>query len=216
MADRASSLVTGLPPLVCKSIAKASNGRIPPSGDADITALVLDIAATASHPSVRPVRNGSGQYPAPRSRGPCQLLGVVYSYSSLGSVLTEQLARNGVPTIDIVDPDVMEVVNLTRRTYLGDDIHQAKAGGLHGICASAVRPDAELRAIRVATRVATPQISLTSVSVHRCRNRWYHSEFGHWRTAKNVLPRSGGLRVIDRRSVRLSSVVVGYLWGMRT
>ena len=45
-----------------------------------------------------------------------------------------------MPTIDIVDPDVMEVVNLTRRTYLGDDIDQAKAGALHGICASAVRP----------------------------------------------------------------------------
>jgi len=59
---------------------------------------------------------------------------------SLGSVVAEELARNGVPTIDIVDPDVMEVVNLTRRTYLGDDIDQAKVGALHGICASAVRP----------------------------------------------------------------------------
>ena len=45
-----------------------------------------------------------------------------------------------MPTIDIVDPDVMEVVDITRRTYLGDDIDQAKAGALHGIRASAVRP----------------------------------------------------------------------------
>ena len=54
--------------------------------------------------------------------------------------MAEQLARNSVPTIDHRRPRYHEVVNLIRRTYLGDDIDQAKAGALHGICASAVRP----------------------------------------------------------------------------
>jgi len=36
---------------------------------------------------------------------------IIVGAGSLGSVVAEQLARNGVPTIDIVDPDVVEVVN---------------------------------------------------------------------------------------------------------
>lgn len=62
-------------PRARKSIAKDSKVRILPSGDADITALVLDIGATARHTSVRPVRNGTAQYPAPRSRGPLPTAG---------------------------------------------------------------------------------------------------------------------------------------------
>ena len=45
-----------------------------------------------------------------------------------------------MPTIDIVDPDVVEAVNLTRSTYLSDDMDQPRPRPLHGICASGVRP----------------------------------------------------------------------------
>ena len=87
------------------------------------------------------------------------------------------------------------------------DQPSAEAGAWH------LRPrcpcDVERHVICVAMRVATPQVSPSSVSVRQCQNRWHCSEFGRWRTVANVLPRSGGLRVIDRRSVRLRSVVVG-------
>src|SRR5665811_2155949 len=62
------SLVTGLPPLVCRSIARASKLRILPSGDAYITDLVLDIAATASYTSVRPSKTAQ-RHPSARRRG---------------------------------------------------------------------------------------------------------------------------------------------------
>ena len=68
------SLVTGLPPLVCKSIARASKLRILPSGDAYITDLVLDIAATASHTSVRPSKTAQ-RHPSARRRGPLPTAG---------------------------------------------------------------------------------------------------------------------------------------------
>src|SRR5450830_1059066 len=72
------SLVTGLPPLVCRSIARASKLRILPSGDAYITDLVLDIAATASHTSVRPSKRHSAIHLL-EGEGRCQLLGVIHS-----------------------------------------------------------------------------------------------------------------------------------------
>ena len=160
------SLVTGLPPLVCKSIARASKLRILPSGDAYITDLVLDIAATASHTSVRPSKTAQ-RHPSARRRGPlptagCHSLRPARPSAGLQpSPNAAHLARGaghhrgcGKPRIGrgrttgsqrCADnrhrrPRCHGVVNLTRRTYLGDDIDQAKVGALHGICASAVRP----------------------------------------------------------------------------
>src|SRR5665811_353574 len=51
-----------------------------------------------------------------------------------------------------------------------------------------------MRVIRVARRVATPQISPPSVSVRHGQNRWRCSGSGPRRTAPNVLPRTGGQR----------------------
>jgi hypothetical protein len=97
--------------------------------------------------------------------GRCQLLGVIHSdppghprasnpvqtqrtvhggrviivgAGSLGSVVAEQLARNGVPTIDIVDPDVVEAVHLTRSSATTSTRQGSRP--FHGICASGVRP----------------------------------------------------------------------------
>jgi len=159
------SLVTGLPPLVCKSIARASKLRILPSGDAYITDLVLDIAATASHTSVRPSKTAQ-RHPSARRRGPLPTAGchslrparpsaglqprtltqltlhgrrvIIVGAGSLGSVVAEQLARNGVPTIDIVDPDVVEAVHLTRSSATTSTSQGPRP--FHGICASGVRP----------------------------------------------------------------------------
>jgi hypothetical protein len=159
------SLVTGLPPLVCKSIARASKLRILPSGDAYITDLVLDIAATASHTSVRPSKTAQ-RHPSARRRGPLPTAGchslrparpsaglqprtltqltlhgrrvINVGAGSLESVVAERLARNGVPTIDIVDPDVVEAVHLTRSSATASTSQGPRP--FHGICVSGVRP----------------------------------------------------------------------------
>lgn len=99
---------------------KASKGRILPSGDGHITALALDFAATASHPSWVPSATAQGRIQLLEAECRCQLLGAVHYHSpgweASDRLWSNQLPRNGVPTIDNVDPDVVEASGLPRST----------------------------------------------------------------------------------------------------
>jgi hypothetical protein len=89
--------------------------------------------------SLRPARPSAGLQP--RTLTQLTLHGrrvIIVGAGSLGSVVAEQLARNGVPTIDIVDPDVVEAVHLTRSSATTSTSQGPRP--LHGICASGVRP----------------------------------------------------------------------------
>lgn len=55
---------------------------------------------------------------------------LVIGVGSLGSNIAEQLVRNGVCGLDIIDDDVVEAVNLTRSTYTTADIGRPKVQAL--------------------------------------------------------------------------------------
>ena len=65
---------------------------------------------------------------------------------SVGSVVAEQLVRAGVPRLTIVDPDVVEAVNLSRTSYRHKDIGRPKVEALREILAS-INPDVHVRAL---------------------------------------------------------------------
>ena len=122
-------------------------------------------------------------------------------------------------------------MNLTRSTYLGDDIDQPKAEALARHLRLSCPSDDEMRVIRVAMRVATPRSNACSNAADfaAVRERSPLSEslaLLRIRTLTNSDERAAEVWGLEgHRSPkcpaavgcrRLSSVVVGYLWGMRT
>jgi molybdopterin/thiamine biosynthesis adenylyltransferase len=88
----------------------------------------------------------------------------VFGAGSLGSMIAETLARNGVSAFDLIDPDHVEAANLSRSTYTSADIGDLKIDTLAD----------RLRAINPLATVTTHSYAVDDATVSDCERtvRW--------------------------------------------
>ncbi|MGR7027211.1 ThiF family adenylyltransferase [Geodermatophilus sp. URMC 62] len=128
----------------------------------EVAVHVAGAAASGLQPAVARVidtttdfwQGCSARLPAGALSAVHQRHAVVVGAGSVGSVVAEQLVRAGLPRLTLVDPDLVESVNLSRTVYRQDDVGRAKVEALAERLAS-INPDVQVTPLRMRVEPGT-------------------------------------------------------------